>query len=138
MTRHAAQMMTNAAIALHQTDLTLAEVVIADCDQMTASLENTEQRCMVLLAPPAPVAEDAGGGRSRARGGPFEADGQPRAAHRHHSRLKHPNPMISSPQQSMQPSSVATTSASLTTQWPSQGRQATCPPIGDRSRMPLS
>jgi len=51
-------MMTNAAIALHQTDLTLAEVVIADCDQMTASLENTEQRCMVLLAPPAPVAED--------------------------------------------------------------------------------
>jgi phosphate uptake regulator len=58
MTRHSGQMMTNAAIALHQTDLTLAGVVIAACDQMTSSLDETEQRCVALLAPPAPVAGD--------------------------------------------------------------------------------
>jgi phosphate uptake regulator len=50
MSRYAGQMMTNAAIVLHQSDLTRADVVIADCDHMTASLEDLEQRYLVLLA----------------------------------------------------------------------------------------
>jgi phosphate transport system protein len=97
ITRLAGQMMTNAAIALHQTDLALAEVVIAKCDQMTASLDNMEQRCVILLARPAPTADlrmvvAAVRAVSHLR----------RMANlaRHIAiipRLKHPNPMISSP-----------------------------------------
>jgi hypothetical protein len=49
MSRYAGQMMTNAAIVLHQSDLTLSDVVIADCDHMTASLEDLEQRYLLLL-----------------------------------------------------------------------------------------
>jgi phosphate transport system protein len=86
MTRLAGQMVTNAAIALHQTDLTLAGIVTANCDQMTASLADLEQRCVTLLGHQAPDAE-----------GHVE-----RMAHlaRHIAvipQLKHPNPMISSP-----------------------------------------
>src|SRR5436305_5653667 len=58
MARMAAQMMTTAAIALHQTDLALADVVIADRDPMDATLGNAEQRCVSVLALQAPVASD--------------------------------------------------------------------------------
>ncbi|MDQ2790429.1 MAG: phosphate signaling complex protein PhoU [Actinomycetota bacterium] len=58
MTRLAGQMMTNAAIALHQRDLALAAVVIAKRDQMYAMHDDTEQRCIILLARRAPVAGD--------------------------------------------------------------------------------
>lgn len=58
MARLAAQMMTNASIALHQTDLALAGVVIADGDQMNAMHHVTERRCVTLLALQAPVAKD--------------------------------------------------------------------------------
>jgi phosphate transport system protein len=58
MTRLASQMMNNASIALHQTDLALAGLVIADRDQITAMLSDTERRCITLLALQAPVAGD--------------------------------------------------------------------------------
>ncbi len=58
MTRLAGQMMTNAAIALHQADVPLATVVIAKRDQMNAMHDDTEQRCIVLLARRPPVAGD--------------------------------------------------------------------------------
>jgi phosphate transport system protein len=58
MARLAAQMMTNASIALHQNDLALAGVVIAGCDQMNAMHDDREQRCVILLALQAPVAGD--------------------------------------------------------------------------------
>ena len=94
----AGQMMTNAAIALHQTDLALAEVVIAKCDQMTASLDNMEQRCVVLLARQATVAADL-----RAVAAAVHVVGHVKRMAdlaRHIAiipQLKHPNPMISSP-----------------------------------------
>ena len=98
MTRLAGQLMTNAAIALHQTDLALAEVVITQCDQMTASIDHTEQRCIDLLAQQAPVA-----GRPRVVVAAVHAlDHLKRMANlaRHIAiipQLKQPNPMISSP-----------------------------------------
>jgi phosphate transport system protein len=58
MARFAGQMMTNASIALHQIDLPLAGVVIADCDQMNAMHGDMERRCIALLALQAPVAGD--------------------------------------------------------------------------------
>jgi phosphate transport system protein len=58
MARLAAQMVINASIALHQTDLALARLVIADRDQMNAMHDDTEQRCITLLALQAPVAGD--------------------------------------------------------------------------------
>ncbi|MGH3783395.1 MAG: phosphate signaling complex protein PhoU [Pseudonocardiaceae bacterium] len=58
MTRLAGQMMTNAAIALHQRDLALATVVIAKRDQIYAMHDDAEQRCIILLARRAPVADD--------------------------------------------------------------------------------
>jgi phosphate transport system protein len=58
MTRVTSQMMNSASIALHQTDLALAGLVIADRDRMTAMLNNTERRCLSLLALQAPVAGD--------------------------------------------------------------------------------
>jgi phosphate transport system protein len=58
MARLAARMMTNASIALHQTDLALAGLVIADGDQMNTMHDETEQRCITLLALQAPVAGD--------------------------------------------------------------------------------
>jgi phosphate transport system protein len=98
MARLAEQVMTNAAIALHQTDPTLAGVVIAKCDQMTASLANTEQRCIILLARQAPVVESLRVGVAAVRA----VDHLKRMANlaRHIAiipQLKHPNPVISSP-----------------------------------------
>ena len=58
MARLAGQMMTNASIALHQTDLALAGVVIADSDQMDGMLDDMERRCIIVLALQAPVAGD--------------------------------------------------------------------------------
>jgi phosphate transport system protein len=58
MARLCAQLMTNASTALHQSDLPLAEMVIADGDQMTAVLGEIERRCVTLLALQAPVARD--------------------------------------------------------------------------------
>jgi phosphate transport system protein len=97
MARLAEQMMTNAAIALHQTDPTLAGVVIAKCDQMTASLADTEQRCIILLARQAPVAE----GLRVVVAAVHAVDHLKRMANlaRHIAiipRLKGPNPVISS------------------------------------------
>jgi phosphate transport system protein len=90
--------MTNAAIALHQADLALAEVVIAKCDQMTASLDNMEQRCVVLLARQAAVAADP---RAVVAAVHVLSHVERMADLTRHiaiiPRLKHPNPMISSP-----------------------------------------
>jgi phosphate transport system protein len=58
MVRLAGQMMTNASIALHQTDLALAEVVIANREQMNGMFDDTDRRCVTLLALQAPVAGD--------------------------------------------------------------------------------
>jgi phosphate transport system protein len=98
MTRLAGQLMTNAAIAIHQSDLALAGVVVGKCDEMTASLDQTEQRCVVLLGQLAPVA----GGLRVVVAAVHAVDHLKRMANlaRHIAiipRLKHPNPMISSP-----------------------------------------
>jgi phosphate transport system protein len=58
MVRLAGQMMTNASIALHQTDLALAGRVIASRDRMNAMHETAEHRCIALLSLQAPVAGD--------------------------------------------------------------------------------
>ncbi|MGH3766029.1 MAG: phosphate signaling complex protein PhoU [Pseudonocardiaceae bacterium] len=58
LTRLASRMMNNASIALHQRDLALAGLVIADRDRMTVMLDDTERRCVALLALQAPVAAD--------------------------------------------------------------------------------
>ncbi len=58
MSRLAGQMITNASIALHQSDLALAGVVMADSDQMHEKLDGTDRRCVTLLALQAPVAGD--------------------------------------------------------------------------------
>lgn len=98
MTRLAGQILTNAAIALHQTDLTLADVVIADCDQMTASLDDLEQRCVILLTRRAAGAE----GQRVVVAAVRAVDHVKRMAHlaRHIAvipQLKDSNPMNSSP-----------------------------------------
>ncbi|MGH3786605.1 MAG: phosphate signaling complex protein PhoU [Pseudonocardiaceae bacterium] len=54
----AGRMMTNATIALHQADLALAGLTIAHRHQMTAMLDQMEQRCITLLALQVPVAGD--------------------------------------------------------------------------------
>jgi phosphate transport system protein len=58
MTRLTGQMMTQAAIALHQADRALATLVITDRDQLIGSLAAVERRCVTLLALQAPVARD--------------------------------------------------------------------------------
>jgi phosphate transport system protein len=58
MTRLVTQMMTTASTALHHTDPTLADLVIAHGDQMTTMHDNTQQRCVTLLTLQAPVAGD--------------------------------------------------------------------------------
>ena len=58
MARLAAEMMTTASTAIHQTDLTLTGLVIAHGNQMTAMHDDTEQRYVTLLALQAPVAGD--------------------------------------------------------------------------------
>ncbi len=96
MTRLAGQMMTNASIALHQTDLALAGVVIADSDQMNGMLEDIDRRCVTLLALQAPVAGDL-----RVVVAALRAVGHAQRMSRlaRHvaivARLKHPNPMVS-------------------------------------------
>ncbi len=95
MTRLASQMMTNAAIALHQADAPLAAVVIAKCDQLNAMHDDTEQRCIVVLARREPVAGDP-----RAVVAVLRAVGHLKRMGnlaRHIAliaRFKHPNPMI--------------------------------------------
>ncbi len=96
MARLAGQTMTNASIALHQTDLALARVVIADCDQMNAKLDETERRCITLLALQAPVAGDLRAVVMTMRA----AAHLTRMGHlaRHVAiiaRLKHPSPIVS-------------------------------------------
>jgi len=59
MARLASQMMTNAAIALHQADAPLADLVIAKRDQMNAMHDDAEQRCIALLAQRPPDVGDA-------------------------------------------------------------------------------
>lgn len=58
MARLACEMMSSASTALHQADLALAEVVISRDDEMNALHDDTEQRCISLLALQAPVAAD--------------------------------------------------------------------------------
>jgi phosphate transport system protein len=97
MARLAAQSMTNASIALHQNDLALVGLVIADGDQVNAMHNGTERRCVTLLALQAPVAGDL-----RVVIAALHASGAlTRMANlaRHIAviaRLKHPNPMIAS------------------------------------------
>lgn len=96
MVRRAAQMMTNASIALHQVDLPLAGLVIADCDQLNAMHDDTERRCVTLLALQAPVAGDL-----RVVVAALHSLGHVKRMGnlaRHIAiiaRFKHPNPMIS-------------------------------------------
>jgi phosphate transport system protein len=96
MARLAGQMMTNASIALHQTDLALAGVVIANSDQMNGMLDDTNRRCITLLALQAPVAGDL-----RVVVAALHAVGHVKrmASLARHiaivARLKHPNPMMS-------------------------------------------
>ncbi|MGH3829307.1 MAG: phosphate signaling complex protein PhoU [Pseudonocardiaceae bacterium] len=96
LARLAGQMMTTASIALHQIDLALAGLVIADRDQMNALLDDIERRCVTLLALQAPVAGDL-----RVVVAVLRAVGHVRRIGdlaRHIAivaRLKHPNPMIS-------------------------------------------
>ncbi|MGH3684054.1 MAG: phosphate signaling complex protein PhoU [Pseudonocardiaceae bacterium] len=95
MARLAARMMTNASIALHQTDLALAGLVIADGEQMNAMHDETEQRCITLLALQAPVAGDL-----RVVVAALHAVSHLKrmgSLARHTAgiaRLKHPNPMV--------------------------------------------
>jgi phosphate transport system protein len=96
MARLAAQMVINASIALHQTDLARAGLVIADRDQMNAMHDETERRCITLLALQSPVAGDL-----RVVVAALHAVGHLKRMGnlaRHIAtvaRLKHPNPMIS-------------------------------------------
>jgi phosphate transport system protein len=97
MSRLAARMMTNASIALHQSDLALAGLVIADCDQMTAMHDDTERRCVTLLALQAPVAGDLRVVIAALQGvGHLQRMGNLARHIATIARLKHPNPMISS------------------------------------------
>jgi phosphate transport system protein len=95
MVRLAAQMMTNASIALHQSDFALAGLVIADRDQMNAMHDDTERRCVTLLALQAPVAGDL-----RVVVAALHAVGHVKRMGdlaRHIAviaRIKHPNPMV--------------------------------------------
>jgi phosphate transport system protein len=97
MSRLAARMMTNASIALHQSDLALTGLVIADCDQMTAMHDDTERRCVTLLALQAPVAGDLRVVIAALQGvGHLQRMGNLARHIATIARLKHPNPMISS------------------------------------------
>ncbi|MGH3769656.1 MAG: phosphate signaling complex PhoU family protein [Pseudonocardiaceae bacterium] len=58
MVRRAGQMMSDASIALHQNDLALAELVIAERGRIKAMYDVMERRCISLLALQAPVAGD--------------------------------------------------------------------------------
>ncbi len=95
MTRLAGQMMTNAAIALHQGDVALAAVVIAKRDQMNAMCDDAEQRCIILLARRAPVPGDLRAVVAALRAvGHLTRMGNLARHIAVIARLKHPNPMI--------------------------------------------
>ncbi len=95
MTRLAGQMMTNAAIALHQSDVALAAVVVANRDQMYAMHDDTEQRCIILLARRAPLPEDLRAVVAALRAlGHLKRMGNLARHIADIARLKHPNPMI--------------------------------------------
>ncbi|MGH3546634.1 MAG: phosphate signaling complex protein PhoU [Pseudonocardiaceae bacterium] len=96
MTRFAGQMMTNASIALHQVDLALAGLVIADCDQMNAMHDDLERRCICLLALQAPVAGDLRVVVAALHSiGHLKRMGNLARHVAGIARFKHPNPMIS-------------------------------------------
>jgi phosphate transport system protein len=95
MARLAARMMTNASIALHQTDLALADLVIADGDQLNTMHDNAEQRCITLLALQAPVAGDLRVVVAALHtAGHVKRMGSLTWHIASIARLKHPNPMI--------------------------------------------
>ncbi len=95
MTRLASQMMTNAAIALHQADAPLAGVVIAKSDQMNAMHDGTEQRCIIVLARRDPVAGDPRAVVAVLRAvGHLKRMGNLAGHIALIARFKHPNPMI--------------------------------------------
>ncbi|MDT7711858.1 MAG: phosphate transport system protein [Pseudonocardiales bacterium] len=56
--RLAGQLMTNASVALHQTDLKFAELVISDADKIKERCKDADQRCVNLLVLGASVATD--------------------------------------------------------------------------------
>jgi phosphate transport system protein len=56
--RLASSMINDASIALHQGDLTLAERIIAERDDIQTILDGITQRCVTVLALQAPVARD--------------------------------------------------------------------------------
>jgi phosphate transport system protein len=95
MARLAARMMTNASIALHQADLTLAGLVMADGDQLNAMHDDTEQRCITLLALQAPVAGDLRVVVATLRAvSHLQRMGHLATRIASITRLKHPNPMV--------------------------------------------
>jgi phosphate transport system protein len=51
-------MINDASVALHQGDLTLAERIIAERDDIQTILDGITQRCVTVLALQAPVARD--------------------------------------------------------------------------------
>jgi phosphate transport system protein len=96
MARLAAQMMINSSIALHQIDLARAGLVIADRDRMNAMHDETERRCISLLALQAPVAGDLRVVIAALRAvGHLKRMGNLARHVATVARLKHPNPMIS-------------------------------------------
>jgi phosphate transport system protein len=95
MTRLAGQMMTNAAIALHQADTPLAAVVIAKRDHMNTMHDEVEQRCIVLLTQRPPVAADVRAVVAVLRTvGHLKRMGNLARHIALIARFKHPNPMI--------------------------------------------
>jgi phosphate transport system protein len=95
MTRGAGQMLTNASIALHQSDVLLAGLVITDRDGMAAIYDETERRCRTLLALQAPVAGDLRVVVAVLRAlGHVQRMGRLARHAAVMARLKHPNPMI--------------------------------------------
>ncbi|MGH3717898.1 MAG: phosphate signaling complex protein PhoU [Pseudonocardiaceae bacterium] len=96
MARLAAQMVINASIALHQTDLARAGLIIADRDRMNAMHDDTERRCITLLALQAPVAGDLRVVVAALRAvGHLKRMGNLAGHIATVARLKRPNPMIS-------------------------------------------
>src|ERR1700716_4367777 len=95
MTRLAGQMMTNAAIALHQADVPLTTVVMANRDQMNAMHDDAEQGSIALLVQQAPDTDDARAAVAILRAVRHLKRMGNLARHiAVIARLKHPNPMI--------------------------------------------
>ena len=93
MTRLVTQMMTTASTALHHTDPTLADLVIAHGDQMTTMHDNTQQRCVTLLTLQAPVAGDLRVvGHGPAHGRSPQTNERTRPTHRQNHPAQTPEP----------------------------------------------